>query len=118
MPFKDTLTPAEAADPVMGLVAGARRAAFGAALGAALLDAAPTVAKERAAQLPLHPYLCSRVVGRPSRNVDGQRRRAERKLRLLNFTIRGSVGKFCFQRPSAQPVMHITCIYAYIYTDS
>ena len=46
MPFKDTLTPAEAADPVRGWSPG-RAKAFGAALGAALLDAAPTIAAAR-----------------------------------------------------------------------
>ena len=50
MPFKDTLTPAEAADPVRGWSPG-RAKAFGAALGAALLDAAPVVARERGKEL-------------------------------------------------------------------
>ena len=50
MPFKDTLAPAEAADPVRGWSPG-RAKAFGAALGAALLDAAPVIAKERGKQL-------------------------------------------------------------------
>ena len=50
MPFKDTLTPAEAADPVRGWSPG-RAKAFGAALGAALLDAAPTIAAARGKKL-------------------------------------------------------------------
>ena len=50
MPFKDTLTPAEAADPVRGWSPG-RAKAFGAALGAALLDAAPTIAAARGKEL-------------------------------------------------------------------
>jgi len=51
MPFKDTTTPASASDPVRGW--SPRRAeAFGAALGAALLDSAPIVADGRGKALP------------------------------------------------------------------
>ena len=50
MPFKDTLAPAEAADPVRGWSPG-RAKVFGAALGAALLDAAPTIAAARGKKL-------------------------------------------------------------------
>ena len=51
MPFKDTHTPADAADPARGWSPG-RAAAFGRALGAALLDAAPAVAEGRGKRLP------------------------------------------------------------------